>query len=107
MGPAISGGPQVQLRFRTGYGLLSWSRGSWRLSARVDGFDNDDRDGTAEPDQESGRAVTAAAFWQPRPFLRVGLEYLELWSDRPAASFSGADANTDARRLQGEVRLRF
>ncbi len=107
MGPAVSGGPQVQLRFRTGYALLSWSGGAWRLSARVDAFDNDDRDGTAEPDQETGRAVTAAAFWQPRSFLRVGLEYLELWSSRPAAAFSGADPNTDARRLQGEVRLRF
>jgi hypothetical protein len=107
MGPAVSGGPQVQLRFRTGYALLSWSRGAWRLTGRLDGFENDDRDGTAEPNEESGWAWTAAAFWQPRPFLRLGAEYLVLRADRPAAAFSGDDPETDARRLQAELRLRF
>jgi hypothetical protein len=73
----------------------------------VDGFDNDDRDGGAEPNQESGWAVTAAAFWQPRSFLRLGVEYLGLSSDRQAAAFSGADPDTDARRLLGELRFIF
>ena len=36
MGPALPGGPQVQLRFRVGYALVSWSRSAWRLSARVE-----------------------------------------------------------------------
>jgi len=107
MGPEMPGGPQVQVRFRTGYALLSWSRGAFRVTARLDGFENDDRDGTAEPNDESGWSWTAAAFWQPKAFLRIGLEYLDLDSDRPAAAFSGADPDTGARRAQLEVRLRF
>jgi hypothetical protein len=107
MGPAEPGGPQVQVRFQTGYALLSWSRGSWRVTGRIDGFENEDRDGTAEPNEESGWAWTAAAFWQPKDFLRLGLEYLDLDSDRPAVAFSGGDPDTGGRRIQMELRLRF
>jgi hypothetical protein len=107
MGPGQPGGPQVQVRFRTGYALVSWARGAWRLSGRVDGFDNDDRDGTAEPDQESGWAWTAAAFWKPRDFMRVGLEYVSVRGDRPAAAFSGADPDAQGRRALLELRLAF
>ena len=107
MGPAVPGGPQVQVRFRTGYALLSWAKGAWRLSGRVDGFDNDDRDGTAEPDEESGWAWTAAAFWKPRDFVRLGLEYVSVRGDRPAAAFSGADPDAHGRRALFELRLLF
>jgi phosphate-selective porin len=86
---------------------LSWHHGSWRVSTRVDGFDNEDRDGTAEPDQESGWALTTAVFWQPRPIVRLGAEYLVVRAQRPAAAFSGADPDTDARRALLELRLVF
>jgi hypothetical protein len=39
--------------------------------------------------------------------VRLGLEALQLRARRPAAAFSGADANTDARRLMGELRVSF
>jgi hypothetical protein len=109
MGPAGPGGPRVDVRFNAGYALLSWASASrtWRLSARYDRFDNDDRDGTAEPNGESGWAVTLAAFWQPRQVVRFGVEYLDLRADRPAAAFSGASPVTDGRRAQLELRLRF
>lgn len=107
MGPAAPGGPQVQVRFRTGYALLSWARGDWRVSGRVDGFDNDDRDGTGEPNQESGWEWTAAAFWKPRPFVRLGLEYVSVRGARPAAAFSGADPDAHGRRALFELRLAF
>jgi hypothetical protein len=107
MGPAAPGGPRVDVRFRTGYLLASWARGRWRASARVDGFENEDRDGRAEPGQESGWALTVAAFWQPADALRVGAEYLTLRAQRPAAAFSGAEPDTDARRATLELRVRF
>lgn len=107
MGPQVAGGPRVDLEFKTGYALVSWSAGRWRLTARADGFENRDRDGTAEPDQDSGWALTTAGFWRPSSWLRLGLEYVLVRADRPAAAYSGADPNTDARRLFVEARLAF
>jgi hypothetical protein len=107
MGPQAPGGPYVDVEFRAGYALLSWGAGAFRLTARADGFENRDRDGTAEPDQDSGWALTTAGFWSPRGWLRLGVEYLVLRSDRPAAQDSGADPDTDARRLLGELRFLF
>jgi hypothetical protein len=102
-------GPRVDVRVRAAYALLSWAGRDERVrvSARYDRFGNEDRDGVAEPNGESGRAVTVAGFWSPRPWLRVGLEYLDLRADRPAAAFSGTSADTGARRAQAELRLRF
>lgn len=103
MGPRVAGGPRVDVRFRTGYVLASWSRGPWRVSVRADGFHNDDRDGTAEPDDESGWAWTAAGFWQPKAALRLGLEYVDVQGERPGA----VDPGISSRRALLEVRLLF
>jgi hypothetical protein len=107
MGPDVPGGAHVDVRFRVGYALASWARKGLRLSFRVDGFRNQDEDGTAEPDDERGWSMTAAGFWQPRSFVRLGLEYVDVRASRPAARFSGADPDTDTRRGQAEVRLVF
>lgn len=107
MGPDEPGGAHVDVRFRVAYALLSWTSRSFRLSARIDDFRNEDKDGTAEPDDERGWSFTAAGFWQPKPFVRLGLEYVDVRASRPAARFSGADPDTDARRGQAEVRLSF
>jgi hypothetical protein len=106
MGPAGQG---VDVRFRAAYALVSWAgaEGRLRLSARYDWFRNDDRDGLPEPNDEYGDAGTLALFYAPRPWVRLGLEYFDLRSDRPAAEYSGADESTNARRAQAEVRLTF
>ncbi len=85
---------------------LGWHDGL-RLTARYDHFRNQDRDGVAEPNGDSGWAVTVAAFVAPRPWLRFGAEYLELRADRPAAAFAGTALEAGAQRAQAEVRLRF
>ncbi len=105
MGPLVPGGPHVDVRFKVGYALLSWSRGSWRVTARLDGFHDEDRDGTAEPDAEAGSAVTVAAFWKPRDFVRLGLEYVEVRGERAAAS--GVAFAIGGRCALLEVRLLF
>jgi hypothetical protein len=107
MGPQMPGGPFVDVRFRTGYALVSWAAGAFRLTARADGFENRDRDATAEPDGESGWALTGAGFWRPAKWLRLGLEYVIVRADRPAAQYSGHDPDTDARRALAEVRVVF
>ena len=107
MGPAIPGGPRVDVAFTVGYALASWGGERWRFSGRVDGFRNRDRDGTAEPNQESGWAWTAAVLWRPIRALRVGAEYLVVRAQRPAAADSGYDPDTNARRAQLEVRTSF
>ena len=106
MGPST--GAHVDLGIRAGYALLTWTAGdSLRLTARYDRFRNEDRDGVEEPNDESGWAVTLAGFYTPRPWLRLGAEYLELRSDRKAAAFSGTPIEAGARRAQAEFRLRF
>jgi hypothetical protein len=107
MGPEAPGGPRVDVRFRVGYALASWADKGVRVSVRADRFRNQDLDGTAEPDDERGWSFTAAAFWQPRPHVRLGLEYVDVRAARPAARSSGADPDTDARRGQAEVRFLF
>jgi hypothetical protein len=105
MGPDT--GPHVDLDFSAGYLLASWATDRFRVSARYDRFDNRDRDQTAEPNQEDGQALTIAVLWQPTGQLRLGLEGLGLWNQRPAATYSGASPNADAKRLLAELRLLF
>ena len=99
----------VDLRIRAGYVLLTWAEPSerLRLTARYDRFQNEDQDGVAEPNGESGWALTVAGFWAPRRWLRLGVEYLDLHGERPAAAFAGTELDAGARRAQAELRLRF
>lgn len=108
-GMGLASGPHVDLRLRAAYALASWASPgeAVRISARYDRFRNDDRDGVAEPNQESGWALTLSALAAPRPWLRVGVEYLELRGDRPAAEFAGSSKGAGGRRAQLELRLRF
>lgn len=105
MGPLA--GTRVDLDFASGYLLASVAPGKLRFTARYDRFENQDRDGTAEDNGESGHALTGALFFSPTRWLRIGVEWVELRGERPGASDASSDADPDARRLQGELRLRF
>jgi hypothetical protein len=106
-GMGVPTAAHVDLDFRVGYALVSWGGAKGRLTARFDAFRNEDHDGTAEPNQESGTAWTGAAFWQLRADLRLGAEVLEIHSRRPAAADSGADGDTNVRRVALELRFTF
>jgi len=102
------GGPQVQIDIETAYLLASWRFKAWRISTRYDYFELIDRDSTRrDPNGERGNAFTAALFWEPRPSLRLALEWLELDADRPAAPLAGFDLDTSGRSLTFEVRYYF
>jgi len=98
----------VQVRFKVGYALVTWASpdGAFRLSARYDRFKNEDRDGSAEADDEDGHAWTAALFWRPDERVRVGLEYVDVDARRPSAVI-GPGADLDGRRVLLELRLQL
>lgn len=98
--------PHVDASFHTEYLLVSHQRGRNRFSARVERFQTDDRDGTAESNDESGRAWTIAWMYEPIPSLRAGVEFIQSVSDRTAVGESGSDARLDARSLAVEIRFR-
>lgn len=101
-------GPQVQVDFETAYLMASWQIRSWRLSVRFETFEVTDRDDTPSDDNnDDGEAWTFAAFWDARPDLRLGIEYLDLDSSRPPAALAGFDPDTDARSLLLELRYYF
>lgn len=106
-GMGARSGPQVDVDFRTGYALLTWANDRLRLSARYDRFKNEDRDGKTEPNGEDGHTWTLAAFFLPHRNVRLGVEYLDLQAQRPAAADSGFDPDTDGRRATLGLRLLF
>ena len=72
--------------FRAVYALLSVDYQRHRVSARGDFFRADDRDGPPIT-REHGYALTFAYLFELGLHHRVGIEYLRVWSHRPATGF--------------------
>lgn len=100
---------RTDLDFQASYVLASWSRGPWRTSARWDRFETVERDfhPRGDDNDEDGKAWTVAAFRELGAHTRLGIEWLELSSRRPAALSAGASPDTDGTTFQGEVRIRW
>ena len=92
----------VDIDFRTAYVLASIGGARARLSGRYDVFRNVDRDHTAEPDDDDGRAWTASFSWSPVRRVRLALEGVQV-----VASRSIAPEPRGRRRLRGELRIGF
>lgn len=96
-GMGIPSEAHVDVDFQAGYGLVSWSGGSWRATVRWDDFETVDRDRAVayDPNDGEGSAWTLALFFQPSegPW-RWGLEYLDLDAEREASAQS---VNPDLR----------
>ena len=105
MGPLT--GTRVDADVESWYLLATTSLDAARLTLRYDRFSTDDRDGTAEPNDESGWALTGAVLWRPVARLRVGFELLHVEGDRPAAAWSGSAADVSGDRAAIELRLAF
>jgi hypothetical protein len=98
-------GPLVDADFRASFLLLSHSFERQRVSVRYDRFAVEDRDPTPDdPNDETGHAWTAAWFLAGERTRygswRVGAEYLQVASWRPARTLFGNDAHQDERSLQ-------
>lgn len=100
--------PHVDVDFELAYLLASWQQGPFRLSLRRDEFEMIDRDGTTEPNGEEGNANTATLFYDsPSKAWRLGLEWLEIKGDRPAALAAGESPEVGGQSLRFEVRYYF
>ncbi len=98
----------AQADIEAAYLLASWHPSVFRTTLRYDTFETVDRDGSGvDNNNGDGEAWTLAFFWEPRPDLRLGLEAVQLESQRPAALESGLDPDTDATSIALEVRYYF
>lgn len=107
-GMGIRSGPHVDMAFTAAYLLGSFKAASWRATLRYDLFETEERDGTQELNDEDGEALTAAFFFEPesRPW-RIGLEYVDLDGERPAARQSGGELEAGGRMITLEFRFFF
>jgi hypothetical protein len=100
--------PFVQMDFDTAYVLVSRKSGKVRTSARYDYFKNEERDfSKGENNDEHGSSWTIAAFYEPNPHTRTGIEFTQVTGRRIAAEQSGFSGNTDGHSLTLELRYRF
>lgn len=97
MGPVT--GVRVEADFDAVYGLVSWGREWFRLSARYDRFRTIDRDlSAAENNDEDGTALAIALAIEPTETFRMALEFVNvdverfLDLDSPAPRRNGGDA---------------
>lgn len=88
--------PDFTLDLSTAYVLVSRRFTKGRATLRLATFDNTSVYGT----DDSGTAITAAAFWEPRGPLRVGFEIISLDAER-------AGVPTQTNRVAVEVRWSF
>jgi len=100
MGPI---GTSVDVDFDTFYLMLSWQRGSHRISSRIDDFQIEDRDGIVTDNSEDGRSYTLAYLYEPGSW-RLGIEYIDTSADRIAAFQSGFSLDNDGQQVSIELR---
>ena len=89
--------------FSAAYGLLGWEEGQWRLAARTDVFRTHTDPGS--PLSEDGYALTAAASWLPKDWLRLTTEVVYIDSKRNEREVVGLDPRQ--AETQGQFSVRF
>jgi hypothetical protein len=89
--------------FDSAYGLLGWERGEWRLAARTDLFRT--HTGGNALFSENGYALTFAASWLPKDWLRVTGEVLYIDSTRDERVVEGLAPNEAATQAQLSLRV--
>lgn len=110
-GMGLAGGPNVQLDFQTTYALVSWRGKYLRTTVRWEEFESRDRDGSLalDPNDDDGEAWTLSllvgeSIWQS---TRLGLEWLDVEGNRPAAGLAGFDTETGGESWKLELRWYF
>lgn len=103
------GSAVVDIDFDAAYLLASWSPNeTWRLSARWDRFDIQDRDhGPTENNSDHGNAATLSLMWTPISDWRFAAEWSATDSRHAAAADLGVNPETGGRSLRIEARYRF
>lgn len=105
--PGLGSGSAVEIELDALYAMLSWARGSTRVSLRYDDFRVDDLDqNPADDNREEGSAVTLAVMVSRGERWRFGAEVLSLESERAAATAAGSPA-LDGVSVRAELRFAF
>jgi len=89
--------------FDSAYGLFGWERGEWRLATRADVFRT--HTGGDSFLSENGYALTAAATWLPKDWLRITAELLYIDSTRDERDVEGLAP--DQAATQAQLSFRF
>jgi hypothetical protein len=89
--------------FDSAYGLLGWERDDWRVAARGDWFRT--HTGGNAFFSEDGYALTFAATWVPKDWLRLTGEILYVDSSRDERTIEGLAPNQSD--TQGQLSIRF
>jgi hypothetical protein len=88
-------------KFNSAYALLGWEQGDWRLAARAEVFDTIGFLG------EHGNALTAAASWLPKDWLRITAEFISLDSTRSERALEGIAPSQTENLAQLSARIYF
>jgi hypothetical protein len=109
MGRGASGRAKVDNDFCALFVMASLSSGRHRLSARFDDFSVTDRDEllAADPNDEDGRAWTAAYSFKTGDAHRLAVEVVHVDSDRPVRAALGLPVVEKETQAQASFRLRF
>jgi hypothetical protein len=98
----------VDLDFESAYLLASRNLGDYRLSLRVEHFNNTDRDSTLlDINDDRGEAVTLAWFWEGHPAWRIGVEYLLIDSQRSRILSDGTFNDPDSELVSLQIHYSF
>jgi hypothetical protein len=89
--------------FDSAYGLVGWGQDDWRLAARADVFATHNAGNSLF--SENGHALTFAASWLPRDWLRITGEVLYIDSTRDEREVEGLAPNQGETQVQ--LSLRF
>ncbi|HEX4303475.1 MAG TPA: hypothetical protein VHZ78_11840 [Rhizomicrobium sp.] len=100
---AIGGGSLSTTYFDSAFLLASYDIGDWRLSARAEAFDSRTAHFTLM--DEDGHALTAAAIWNARDWLRLTAEALMIDSRRTERALEGIAARSIDTQVQLSARV--
>jgi hypothetical protein len=100
-------GPFVDTRFWSVFGLVSKDWNRHRVSLRLERFGADDRDTSADNNNEHGTGLTLAYVFRPTERQRVTLEALHVESYRPERIYLGFPRKARETVLQASYRFFF
>lgn len=93
----MGAGPGVDMEFYSAYVMTSYLLDDRRISLRLEQFGANDKDSVDNDNNDLGRAITLAGFWQPEnTAYRLGAEIMYLNSKRTKQTLKGLFQESDS-----------
>lgn len=104
----MGAGPGVDIRFYSTYIMSSYLIHHYRVSLRLEQFGSDDLDTVDNENNDLGRALTMALFWQPEEGpIQLGIEAVYLNTKRQRTTVTGLRSDPESYSLSGIIRYQF